>query len=178
MLFSAKVNQHDYQVNVKEERNEWKVSIKAQDSEEWREILIPKENFQTAEDGLVSLLYKNSSYLLDLVPEGTDYNVYTRGSYRSVTIVDDEKQLRDQLMGGGTLGGQQNLKSGMPGKIVTVFVRPGDTVKEGDPLLIMEAMKMENEMLAKADAVIDQVHVNEGQNVESGATLVSFRKPD
>ena len=178
MLFSAKVNQHNYQVSVKEERNEWKVSFKTQDSEEWREIFIPKENFQTAEDGLVSLLYKNSSYLLDLVPEGSDYNVYTRGSYRSVTIVDDEKQLRDQLMGGGTLGGQQNLKSGMPGKIVTVFVRPGDSVKEGDPLLIMEAMKMENEMLAKADAVIDQVHVNEGQNVESGTTLVSFRKPD
>ena len=178
MLFSAQVNQHNYQVSVKEERNNWKISIKAQKSEKWTEVLIPKENFQTAEDGLVSLIYKNSSYLLDLVPEGTDYNVYTRGSYRTVTIIDDEKQLRDELMGGGTLGNQQNLKSGMPGKIVTVFVRPGDSVKEGDPLIIMEAMKMENEMSAKADAVIDQVHVEEGQNIESGATLVSFRKPN
>ena len=178
MLFNAKVNKLDYQVTVKEERNDWKVCIKTEKSDEWREVSIPKDNFQTAEDGLVSFLYDNSSYLLDLVPEGTDYNVYTRGTYRTVTIIDDEKQLRDQLMGGGILGGQQNLKSGMPGKIVTVFVKPGDSVKEGDPLLIMEAMKMENEMLASADAVIDQVHVKEGQNVESGVTLVSFRKPD
>jgi len=178
MLFSAKVNKYNYQVSVKEERNEWVVSIKVHNSEEWKEVLIPKENFQTAEDGLVSFLYENSSYLLDLVPEGSDYNVYTRGSYRTVSIIDDEKQLRDQLMGGGTLGGQQNLKSGMPGKIVKTFVRPGDKVQEGDPLLIMEAMKMENEMLAKAEAIIDQVHVKEGQNIESGATLVSFRKPD
>lgn len=178
MLFSAKVNKSNYQVSVKEERNDWVVCIKKPKSDEWKELLIPKENFQTAEDGLVSLLYDNSSYLLDLVPEGTEYNVYTRGTYRTVSIVDDEKQLRDQLMGGGTLGRQQNLKSGMPGKIVTVFVKPGDQVKEGDPLLIMEAMKMENEMLAKGDAIIDQVHVKEGQNVESGATLVSFRKAD
>jgi biotin carboxyl carrier protein len=178
MLFNAKVNQHNYQVSVTEERDDWTVCIRAFDSDEWREISIPKEHFQTASDGLVSLLYKNSSYLVDLVPEDSDYNVYTRGSYRTVTIIDDEKQLRDELMGGGTLGGQQNLKSGMPGKIVTVFVEPGDSVKEGDPLLIMEAMKMENEMLAKADAIIDQVFVKEGQNVKSGATLVSFRKPD
>ena len=178
MLFSAKVNQHNYQVSVKEDRNDWVICIKSENSKDWREVLIPKENFQTAKDGLVSLIYNSSSYLVDLVLEGTDCKVYTRGSYRTVTIIDDEKLLRDQLMGGGTLGGQQNLKSGMPGKIVTVFVKPGDNVKKGDPLLIMEAMKMENEMLAKADAIVDHVHVKEGQNVESGSTLVSFGKLD
>ncbi len=178
MLFSAKVNKHEYQITVNEKRSEWVICIKSKISENWKEVSISKKNFQTAEDGLVSLLYKNSSYLLDLVPEGTDYNVYTRGSYRTVSIIDDEKQLRDQLMGGGTLGGQQNLKSGMPGKIVSIFVNPGDKVKEGDPLLIMEAMKMENEMLATAETTIDQVHVKEGQNVDSGVTLVSFKKPD
>lgn len=178
MLFDAKLNQSNYQVNVEESRKNWKVSLKFEGQEEWKNIVIPKENFQTAEDELVSFIHKNSSYLIDLVPSGTDYTVYTRGSHRTVSILDDERILRDQLMGGGGLGGLQTLKAGMPGKIVSVFVNKGDTIKEGDPLLIMEAMKMENEMKATADAVISKVHVKEGQNVESGATLISFSKPD
>ena len=64
----------------------------------------------------------------------------------------------------------------MPGKIVKVFVKPGDEVKEGDPLLIMEAMKMENEMRASGAAVVKDVLVKAGDNVESGATLVTFQK--
>ncbi len=49
-------------------------------------------------------------------------------------------------------------------------------VKEGDPLLIMEAMKMENEMRAAAPVTIKEILVKEGENVESGATLVTFAK--
>ncbi len=44
------------------------------------------------------------------------------------------------------MGAGSELNSGMPGKIVKIFVKPGDELKEGDPILIMEAMKMENEM--------------------------------
>jgi biotin carboxyl carrier protein len=69
-----------------------------------------------------------------------------------------------------------NLSSGMPGKIAKIFVKAGDVLKEGDPILIMEAMKMENEMRATADVKIKEVLVKEGENVESGATLVTFVK--
>ena len=112
---------------------------------------------------------------MDVVPEGTDYTVYTRGSHRNVSILDDERILRDSLMGGRSLGGQENLKAGMPGKIVKLFVKPGDKVKAGDPLLIMEAMKMENEMKAAADLTIDRIHVETGSSIESGALLISFK---
>jgi biotin carboxyl carrier protein len=64
----------------------------------------------------------------------------------------------------------------MPGKIVKVFVKPGDAVKEGDPLLIMEAMKMENEMRSAGEAVIKEVLVKQGHAVESGAVLITFEK--
>jgi glutaconyl-CoA/methylmalonyl-CoA decarboxylase subunit gamma len=64
----------------------------------------------------------------------------------------------------------------MPGKIVKIFVKPGDELKEGDPILIMEAMKMENEMRAASPVKIKEILVKEGENVETGATLVTYAK--
>jgi biotin carboxyl carrier protein len=84
--------------------------------------------------------------------------------------------LHESLKAGGGMGAGANMSSGMPGKIVKIFVKPGQEVKAGDPLLIMEAMKMENEMRAAADVKIKEVLVKEGENVESGATLVTFAK--
>ena len=112
--------------------------------------------------------------MVDVVGEGTKYEVYTRGSYRSIKIFNDEMLLHESLKGGGALGGGSDLASGMPGKIVKIMVKPGDAVKEGDPLLIMEAMKMENEMRAAKDCVVKTVHVKEGQTIEGGANLITF----
>lgn len=175
MFFEAKVNKTPYQVNVEETRKEWHIGLKKDKSEEWKTIVLPKADYQVAKDGLVSLILNNSSYLADVVADGTDYTVYTRGSHRAVSILDDERILRDSLMGGRSLGGQENLKAGMPGKIVKIFVKPGDKVKTGDPLLIMEAMKMENEMKAAADLTIDRIHVETGNSIESGSLLISFK---
>ncbi len=175
MFFEAKVNKTPYQVTVEETRKEWHIGLKKDTSEEWKKIVLPKENYQVGHDGTVSLIFNNSSYLMDLTQQGTDYTVYTRGSHRNVSILDDERILRDSLMGGRSLGGQENLKAGMPGKIVKIFVKPGDVIKAGEPLLIMEAMKMENEMKASEDVVIDKIHVEEGINIESGSLLISFK---
>ncbi len=175
MFFEATVNKTPYQVTVEETRKEWHIGLKKEGVNEWKKIILPKNNYQVAEDGLVSLIYNNASYLMDLDAEGTNYTVYTRGSHRQVSILDDERILRDSLMGGRSLGGQENLKAGMPGKIVKVFVKPGDKVAAGQPLLIMEAMKMENEMKASEDVIIDRIHISEGKSIESGALLISFK---
>ena len=60
----------------------------------------------------------------------------------------------------------------MPGKIVRVFVRPGDTVTARQPLVVVEAMKMENELRANRDGTVAEVHVREGLSVEAGAPLI------
>jgi pyruvate carboxylase subunit B len=62
----------------------------------------------------------------------------------------------------------------MPGRVVRVLVQPGDEVARGQGLVIVEAMKMENELKAPRAAVISAVHVQEGQGVEKGALLVEF----
>ena len=66
------------------------------------------------------------------------------------------------------------VKSQMPGKIVRVLVKAGDEVKKGQSLLVMEAMKMENEIKSLQDGVVKEVKVIEGQAVETGAELLTF----
>jgi biotin carboxyl carrier protein len=66
------------------------------------------------------------------------------------------------------------VKSQMPGKIVRILVQPGAEVKKGQSLIVMEAMKMENEIKSPQDGVIKVVKVIEGQAVESGAELILF----
>ena len=64
------------------------------------------------------------------------------------------------------------VASPMPGNILKVNVVPGQTVKEGDVLVILEAMKMENEILAPKNGTVTQVAVTKGATVETGAPLV------
>ena len=67
------------------------------------------------------------------------------------------------------------IKSPMPGTIVSVNVKEGQNVSSGDVLVILEAMKMENEILAPRDAVVSSVNVSKGQSVESDTILLSLK---
>jgi biotin carboxyl carrier protein len=66
------------------------------------------------------------------------------------------------------------LRAQMPGKILRIMVKPGQSVEKGQPILLMEAMKMENEIRATQNGKVGQVKVTEGQAVETGADLVLF----
>jgi len=66
------------------------------------------------------------------------------------------------------------LRAPIPGKIVKVLVAAADHVKAGQPVVVLEAMKMENEVRSPRDALVAQIHVREGQSVDSGQDLVSL----
>ena len=68
--------------------------------------------------------------------------------------------------------GATKVSAPMPGNILDVKVNPGDAVKAGDVLVILEAMKMENEILAPRDGTVAQVVTSKGAVVETGAPLV------
>ena len=69
-------------------------------------------------------------------------------------------------------GAGERVDSPMPGNILNVLVAPGQTVKEGDVLVILEAMKMENEIVAPKAGTVTQVLVDKGTVVDTGAPLV------
>ncbi len=73
-----------------------------------------------------------------------------------------------------TPAGAETIKSPMPGTINAVNVTAGQTVKKGDVLCILEAMKMENEIMAPRDGVVASVNVNKGATVASGDVLLSL----
>ena len=71
--------------------------------------------------------------------------------------------------------GAETIKAPMPGTILNILVKPGQKVAKGDTLLILEAMKMENEIVSPRDAVVAGVSVNKGESVDSGTPLVSLQ---
>jgi acetyl/propionyl-CoA carboxylase alpha subunit len=174
MYFQAESNDIKYEINVRESKEGWNVSLKAADKD-WTHYTFSKSDYQYLDD-TISFLFKESSYLLDVTSSGVDYTVYTRGAFRTVKLYNEEKILHESLKGGGALVASDSMISEMPGKIVKVFVKPGQEVKAGDPLIIMEAMKMENEMRAASDVKIKTVHVKESENVEANTLLISFEK--
>jgi biotin carboxyl carrier protein len=89
--------------------------------------------------------------------------------------VDDPRAARPR--GGGrspASGGAQTVVAPMPGRVVKVLVAPGESVAARQPLVVVEAMKMENELRAPGPGTVREVRVTDGAPVESGAVLVVF----
>jgi biotin carboxyl carrier protein len=68
--------------------------------------------------------------------------------------------------------GPQRIAAPMPGKIVRVLVKTGEAVRARQPIVVIEAMKMENELRSGKDGAVAEIHVQEGQSVDAGALLV------
>jgi biotin carboxyl carrier protein len=66
----------------------------------------------------------------------------------------------------------------MPGKVIKIAVKQGDAVAKGDLLLVVEAMKMENNILCPADAIVDRITVSAGELVDSTTTLIHLSPPE
>ena len=122
--------------------------------------------------GGLSLLVDGRSARCDLEP-GKDGALAVRvnGSVQRLELLDERKLRLRQATGKFSLEGPQRVDSPMPGKVVRVLVKAGDEVTEGQPLVVVEAMKMENELKSpKAGKVLELLAV-EGAAVESGARL-------
>ncbi len=74
--------------------------------------------------------------------------------------------------GGGASAGE--VRTPMPGAVVRLMVAVGDTVTDGQPVIVVEAMKMENEFKAQMDGVVTAIHVAPGNTLESGALLITI----
>ncbi|MFN6963186.1 MAG: biotin/lipoyl-containing protein [Pyrinomonadaceae bacterium] len=84
----------------------------------------------------------------------------------------DPKRLRTKGAGSGADAGTAEIKTAMPGKVVRVLVEPGAVVEHGQPVIVVEAMKMQNEMKSPKDGTVRSVNAAEGDTVNAGAVLV------
>ena len=105
--------------------------------------------------------------------EGTTHQITIGASRLDVEIVDPLALRRKR--GDDHLGDSGIIKALMPGRIARVLVEKGAEVRRGTGLLVLEAMKMENEIPAPADGVVDEIFVKAGDTVEGGADLLHLR---
>ena len=97
------------------------------------------------------------------------YSVYVNGRFFKV-----EKKSVSQLLGKkGVKPQKKDIKTSMPGRIVKVFIKEGDKVKDGQAVLVLEAMKMQNEIKSPQSGVITKINHTAGDSVEAGALLFS-----
>lgn len=96
--------------------------------------------------------------------------------YRLEAAALDARELAVRAMGRGTGGAPvaATLAAPMPGLVVRVLVREGDAVRTGQGLIVLEAMKMENELKAAGGGTVARVHVTAGDKVERGTSLVTL----
>ncbi len=172
MYFEAESNGIQFKVRVNEKRSSWALSVQKNEGD-WKNFEISKNDFRDINNA-ISFMFEGQSYLVDVAGNGTEFSVYTRGSYRNIKIFNDEMLLHESLKSGAIQGANDQLTSGMPGKIIKIFVKPGDLLKKDDPIFIIEAMKMENEIRAAQDATVKEVMVTEGSAVSAGTVLITF----
>jgi biotin carboxyl carrier protein len=114
--------------------------------------------------------------VIDLTTEGAPPELGGVASGRRFRARVESERMRaaEAAMRAKTGGADKVLRSPMPGRVVKVLVRAGDAIQAGAPLLVVEAMKMENEVRAKVAGTIAEVHVSTGEPVEGNAKLITF----
>lgn len=123
--------------------------------------------------------------VFSLIIDGKSYESYVYHGEESLEVlvkgrlyhaqVEDERERRLRAASGGasTQSGPFQLKAPMPGLVVAVPVAEGQEVKEGDVLLILESMKMQNELKSPRDGVVGRIHVAAGDSVEQRQKMLS-----
>ncbi|HET7788646.1 MAG TPA: acetyl-CoA carboxylase biotin carboxyl carrier protein subunit [Myxococcales bacterium] len=120
----------------------------------------------------VSLIVGTRSYRCDIEPrKDGQLHVRVNQSVVPLEMLDERKLRLRRASGKFTLEGPQRIDAPMPGKVVRVLVKLGDEVQEGQGLLVVEAMKMENELKSPKAGKVTELHAVEGAAVESGAKL-------
>jgi len=122
---------------------------------------------------LFSLLIGNQSYELRINPEEESYTVQLHGDALEVRVEDERTHrlagVRGKLASGT---GEVIIKAPMPGVVIDLLVEQGDTVEEGQTLLILESMKMHNEFKSPREAAVKDVRVAIGDNLNQKAVMV------
>lgn len=164
-MYKVKVNNSTFEVDFKEDQ----LFMNGQGFP-WDISRIDNQSFHIIKD--------NISYRADIVKANYKEKsivMKVNGNKYEVQLKDKFDLLLEKLgMDAADSGKLNDVKAPMPGLIFEVNVSEGDEVKKGDPIMILEAMKMENVIKAGGDGVVKSVKVKKGDSVEKNQVLVQF----
>ena len=130
---------------------------------------------QRADEGRLAIRLGSDSFTAAVVRRtandgGIDYTLFADGGSRRLRLVDPLDVTQYEALASD----ETAVRSPLPGKIIDLRVKAGDTVSKGQPLLVLEAMKMEHTLTAPADGTVKSVRYAVGEQVPEGAELVEF----
>ncbi len=126
------------------------------------------------------LLHNNKSYQAEIINSDFNkksYEVKINNNLYNISILNNLDVLIKEM--GFSVGSTKHIdyiKAPMPGLILEINVKKGQKVKEDDPLLILEAMKMENVLISPREGIIKSISVKKGDAVDKGTLLIEFEK--
>ncbi|KPL03833.1 MAG: hypothetical protein AMJ90_03080 [candidate division Zixibacteria bacterium SM23_73_2] len=167
MKYIARIKGKEFKIDIEEKQGQLEVILDNQPvSVDFSTIKHP--NF-------LSLLLDNLSYDAEVISDSRKYFVTIGGNRYECTLEDERfARLKDFAGIRSKKVLEKEFKTPMPGLVVAVEVNEGDEVKSGDGMVIVEAMKMENELKASFDGKIKKICVKVGQPVEKDEVLVVF----
>jgi biotin carboxyl carrier protein len=159
MKLQAELNSEKHEVEIT--RDGEKVSAKIDGREYELEVSEVEPNV---------FLFKHDNQIQEIyaAPNG----IVNVGNHQLEVNLIDPKRLRGSSGAGGNADGIVEIKTAMPGKIVRILVAPGAEVASGDAVIVVEAMKMQNEMKSPKDGIIKEIKVEEAATVNAGDVLV------
>ena len=166
MKYFVKVNGHDHEVVLTERLGELQVEVDGEVMD-----LVYEEVDSLGQ--VLAIMGGESSFGVSIEGDSHRAGITIAGHFYDIEIEDErERAALAAARAAGTGGGL--VKSVMPGVVVSLLVTEGDVVEEGQPLLVLEAMKMQNEIAAPAAGSVRLIHVQEGEAVSAGAKLVEL----
>ena len=130
--------------------------------------------------GAQQLSIRVDGQVVDLTTEGSlpDLRVVAGKERLSVRVESERQRTADAAKKETREEGVKVIFSPMPGRVVKVFVQKGDVVAAGQPLLVIEAMKMENEITAHKAGTIVELPISEGAPIAAGAPIATIKSPE
>jgi biotin carboxyl carrier protein len=164
MAFVAKLGEETYTVEIEEiGKGLYRVSV------DGNEFLVDgKKTGRTN----YSLIVDNRSFEIEVDNSEDEYRVLVDGRNYHVRLADERRVRVGGAESDSQHQGRQRVSVPMPGKVIAVLVSEGDAVEKGQGLVIVEAMKMENEVRSPGAGTVKEIRVKAGDTVEGGAVLV------
>ena len=121
--------------------------------------------------GIFSILLNGESHEIRVAPNSDGTLTVQDGPHEFKAEVADPRAWRGRKHGAVEAEGRQKIVAPMPGKVIRLLVRPGDKVEAGQGLLVVEAMKMQNEVKSPKTGTVEKLQAKEGQPVNAGDIL-------
>lgn len=159
MIYTFKFQDQTYKISLEEEGKGTEVEIEGKK--------IPVE-FQKVDENFYSILLGGKSIGVGILKRGKRVDVFVDGDLYEFESISDRERERAK----GAISGVQEIKSPMPSRVVKVLKKNDEEVKEGEGVIVIEAMKMESELKSPIEGKVKEVKVKEGDAVESGTVLL------